>query len=148
MVIVHELPSPIRWTFPYFPWKNRVKRREVGHPRQLIEPDIGQIPKSHGGGIEQCTQDSRLYPLEVAPKPTLVAARLGLQVEEPQGTIEKVGPRGTQVGIALNTIGGAASNTASDRCKAPRHRKLSPGDRRQQPARLADGSGYLLRDMS
>ncbi len=63
-----------------------------------------------------------MYPFEVAPKPTLVAARLGLQVEELQGTIEKVGPRGTQVGIALNTIGGAASNTASDRCKAPRHR--------------------------
>src|SRR5262245_40876042 len=47
--------------------------REVGHPRQLIEPNVGQVAKSRGGSIEQCTQDSRSYLLEFTPELRLVA---------------------------------------------------------------------------
>ena len=56
--------------------------REVGHPRRLIEPDVGQVPESRSGGIEQRAEDSRSYLLEFAPELTLVAAPPGLHVEE------------------------------------------------------------------
>src|SRR5208337_4833589 len=81
--------------------------REVGHPRRLIEPDVGQVPKSRSGGIEQCTEDSRSYLLEFAPELRLVAAHLGLQVEELDDhcAVEKVGPRGTEVGNRIEQHG-------------------------------------------
>ena len=81
--------------------------REVGHPRQLIAPDVGQVPKSRGGGIEQCTQDSRSYLLKFALELRLVPAHLGLHIEElyDHCAIEKVGPHGTQVGDRIEHHG-------------------------------------------
>ena len=71
--------------------------------------------KPGGGGIEQCTQYSRSCLLEFKPELPLVAAHLGLHVEElyDHCAVEKVGPRGTEVGIALNTKGRMASKIAS-----------------------------------
>src|SRR5271156_451015 len=74
--------------------------REVGHSRRPIERDVGQVPKSRSGGVEQRTQDTRSCLFEVTPELRLVAAQLGLHIEELDDhcTIKKVGPRRTEVG--------------------------------------------------
>jgi hypothetical protein len=66
----------------------------------MIEPDVGQVLKSRGGGIEQCTQNPRSCLLEFAPELRLIAAYLGPQFEElhDECAIQKVGPRASQVG--------------------------------------------------
>src|SRR5208337_1270094 len=97
--------------FPSFQPQSALTRgspnSEVGHSWRLIEPEVGQVPKSGHSGIEQCAQDSWPYLLEFAPELRLVAAHLRLHVEElhDQCSIEKVGPRGAQVGNRIEHHG-------------------------------------------
>ena len=49
--------------------------RKIRHSRQLMELDVRQVPESRGGGIEQCTQNSRSCLFEVSAELALIAAR-------------------------------------------------------------------------
>jgi hypothetical protein len=84
--------------------------REVGHPRRLIEPDVGQVSKSGSGGIKQCAKDSRSYLFEFAPELRLVAPLSGFMSRNStiSARSRKSGRAALRSGIALNTMGRVA----------------------------------------